>query len=651
LNARQVLVGMAIIVLSCVMAFAQDAADIRVWNGDVLAPYQDLLLPDAAEPLQPITIVGTRNGSFSGKVVLGSAKPIRRLRAEMGPLECGNHRIPVSAVQVRYPRYTRRGGWNSVAKAVTTFDTLEETAPKEIGLITKRMKPGYWDIGKVKFNHAYQPIWVTVTVPTDAAPGDYRSSLRITVVGAKPVVVPVKLKVCPWKLPDAENYETYVDFVQSPESVALRYEVPLWSDRHFKLMEKSLALLGRSGNRSVYIPLICETNFGHDQTMVRWIREGNGYRYDFTVMEKYLDMVEKHMGTPRNVVLYVWDIFLDGGDFTVKVDKKKGTRSSLAILGEEVQKDRFAHRGKGPRVTLLDPATGRTEKLWLPQYRDPKAHALWKPLLAELQERLNKRGLGEAVALGMAGDAVPAKPVIDFFKTHLPRAGWMIHTHGFYGGPKRLKQRGALTRHITIVFVFDRRAPRSRFYEWDGSTPGISFYPRGRPHNVPISDYRASAELNASGQLRGFGRVGADFWPVLKDKRGRRRGRISMGRFPKSRWRNLDIRQTLLEPGPEGALSTVRFEMTCEGIQESEARIFVESALVRKKISGELAKRCKRILDERDEAIGITNQGARARTKPDQKRKAYETFIANWQIRSEKLFDLAADVAKALERE
>ncbi|HUU43962.1 MAG TPA: glycoside hydrolase domain-containing protein, partial [Planctomycetota bacterium] len=630
-------------------AWAQQGAPppgVQVWNADILAPYRDFMPPDADGPLAPITIVGTRNGTFSGKVVLGSAGPIEGLRAEMSALECGNAKIPASATQVRYPRYMRYSGWQSVARAVAEFDALEKTPPKEVALITERMKPGYWDIGKVKFDHAWQPIWVTVSVPADAAPGDYRGNLKITVGDAKPFAVPVTLKVSGWRLPDPQDYVTFVEFMQSPESVALRYEVPLWSDQHFKLMEKSLKLLGRIGNRSVYIPLIAETNQGHDETMVRWIKDGEKYRYDFTVMEKYLDAVERNMGRPRNVVLYVWDIFLEGGSFELGDGKNK---TDLDFLSEEARQDRMSHRGKGPNVTLLDPPTGKLTRLTLPQYSDPKARALWKPLLDELRARLKKRGLEDAMTLGAACDAVPSKETVAFFTDLLPGTPWMEHTHGFYGGPQRLQAHGATIKYVAIVFFHTIPKTSSRFHEWTEGEPAVVYYPRGRPHNVPITDYRLTAEEYSSGKMRGFGRVGADFWPVLKDKRGRMVGRISQGRFPKSLWRNLDIRQTLLEPGPEGAISTVRFEMMCEGVQENEARLFVERALLSKKISGDLADRCREVLDERAEALKRYRTGA-ARNKSTTD-EAYLEYVASWQERSERLYRLAAEVAKALERE
>ncbi|HUW58849.1 MAG TPA: hypothetical protein VMZ92_19590, partial [Planctomycetota bacterium] len=101
---------------------------------------------------------------------------------------------------------------------------------------------------------------------------------------------------------------------------------------------------------------------------------------------------------------------------------------------------------------------------------------------------------------------------------------------------------------------------------------------------------------------------------------------------------------------PDGAISTVRFEMMCEGVQESEARIFVEGALLRKKIDGDLARRCQEVLTGRDEAMRKYHGTGKGNKGPSD--DSYTAYVkSGWQERSERLYNLAAEVAKALERE
>ncbi len=75
---------------------------LQVWPADPLAVDMDLDYGDPAEPLRAVTILGTRNGMFSGKLLVGSPKPIRGLKATAGDLVGQGGRIPAEAVRIRY---------------------------------------------------------------------------------------------------------------------------------------------------------------------------------------------------------------------------------------------------------------------------------------------------------------------------------------------------------------------------------------------------------------------------------------------------------------------------------------------------------------------------------------------------------------------
>ena len=100
--------------------------------------------------------------------------------------------------------------------------------------------------------------------------------------------------------------------------------------------------------------------------------------------------------------------------------------------------------------------------------------------------------------------------------------------------------------------------------------------------------------------------------------------------------------------------------MLREGVQECEARILIDQALLEGKITGGLKERCRRLLNERDRAMvkgfNIKN--------PDNYRanfvwycspaKAGEAGVlwhakSNWQKRSEDLFTAAGEVARKLD--
>ena len=134
--------------------------------------------------------------------------------------------------------------------------------------------------------------------------------MKVEAEGEKPVQVPIELRVADWSLPDTQDFRTWVDMIQCPDTLALEYNVPLWSEKHWELIAQSFKLIGETGSRTVYVPLIAHTNLGNEQSMVRWVKKGDKYDYDFSIMERYLDVAEKNMGKPKLVIFVVWDVYM-----------------------------------------------------------------------------------------------------------------------------------------------------------------------------------------------------------------------------------------------------------------------------------------------------------------------------------------------------
>ena len=578
----------------------------QVWNSNPVAADFDLDWGDPFEDLGPIRLVGARNGAFSGKVVAGSDGPIKGLRATVTDLSAatGRGRIPPGAIEVRYarPGEPESGANARYLAAVNRFRALDEHPPDEVPVAVKQKVP----VRKGRDNpwHTLEspdleptfgaacPVWVTVTVPKDTPPGDYRGTLTVTATGEKTVNVPVELTVCPWTLPDPRDWHTFAEVVQSPETLALAYDVPLWSDEHFRLIDRSLRLTAQSGMPSVYVPLICETNLGNAETMVRWIRNPDGtYRHDFTPMERYLDLVEKHRGKPQVVCFWMWDTFLE---------RTLGGRGDEKWNAGDVVKALKDAKGHGPDVTLLDPKTGKTSKMELPLYIDPKSETMWRPLADELMQRMKKRGWSDVAMLGCMCDYQPSKPAQANLARLFPGMKWVSHAHQL---PRKDLEVGC----AAVVFASYReyRDPvDGRRHGWKLPELELEF-PRPLRNWFQIAQFRLVNEINIASLFRGSARFGGDYFQVLADRRGRLQGTIA-GRFPKSHWHNLRIEVNFLEKGPGGAVSTADYEMFREGVQECEARIFVERALtdkaLRAKLGDETAARLQAVLDERARA-------------------------------------------------
>jgi hypothetical protein len=158
------------------------------------------------------------------------------------------------------------------------------------------------------------------------------------------------------------------------------------------------------------------------------------------------------------------------------------------------------------------------------------------------------------------------------------------------------------------------RVSGKRFYGWQCKT---DYHARNRGPTTPLTCWRTWIEAALVHNLSGRGRLGADFWPVLEGKdwknatatpdgknpAGREKKSNSIAaRYPESDWCQLNLdrgTETILAPGPKGAMPTENFEQLRQGIQECQARIFIEKALLAKKLAPDLEKRCQEMLDER----------------------------------------------------
>ncbi len=604
---------------------------VTLATGTVFAYAPDIFTPGLLRPVETepqdvqindpkcvMKIVGVRNGSFSGRIVIHQDYPVECPPVKMSELKMkeGDAVIPADAVQLRY------GDLFYSAQPNPKYDTLSLKPQEEKNVI-----------------HA---IWLVIQIPKDQAPGDYEGALDC---GDRKV--PVQLKVMEWVLPDPGDFVTFVDFIQSPESVALQYKVKLWSDEHFKYIGKSFEQMARVGCRAIYLYLCGHSNLGNEETIVRWIKKGEDdktFTHDFKPTEQYLDLFIEKIGKPEIVVLYVHENFQGGGHGRNEEQSSRGVKFSL--LDPE-----------SGEVTTADGPTWSRPNEAFPNYpADTKA--FWQPVIEGIHKRVTERGIPEkAIMYGISPDLKPAAKSIGLMREMAPYASWVDHGHGRGGslgageGKKKMP-----CGYTTVVWgAYHIRNPedgparfRSHIYGWANTRQYSGWFPRDIWRAGPIklpSINRMMAERNTAGGQNGFGRMSADFWFVLG--KGKRRGAIA-SRFKNSNWAQLNLRMApYLAPGPDGADNTYKYQMIVEGVQESEARIIIERALKEKdqraKLGEDMAKRLQELLDDRARAIVGCYGNKKTKKKGD-----FNSYIEGWQERSEKLYKAVMEVQTVL---
>jgi len=594
---------------------------IQVWVEDIHhRVYDREFYPPGKLPVNA-RIVGGRNGSYAVQIIVGTDRGLTGLRAAVGELRSARRgrAIPASASQVRYgvphpsstlvelgeykSEHGRFGIWGNEAAAILDRHgrlrpgASRKAAARELAAIQFLDHLSPRPPAEIAADSC-RPIWITVKVPADVPPGEYRGTITVRADGVPPVRLPLTVEVLDWRVPDPRHFVTVMALEQSPYGIARHYGVAPWTGRHFALMEKSFALLGAVSGDWLNVPILAYSEFGNglDSPVRITRRKDGGHTFDYRILDRYLDLAVKHWGVPAVIA------------FTVNHPGAAGSGPRIPPL----------------EVPVIDEATNKTVLLNVGRAMpEPERQRFWRALARSLHAHMKRRGLAKSMYWGLPWDGVADAALIARLKALTPGVPWARLSHGhlpdetfraagtLYGFPVGLRsRRGWSHRYIHLLY------PRNQ-----GSV--ITCFGNASPFT-----WRLMMDRALVAGARGICRVGADYWKRTW-LRGWK-GRLWMPGLPCN---------FLLWPGPDGAESSARFEILREGVQEAEARIVLEQALD-KLAPGDLKKRLAEALTRHSHDTMIVTP-----REPYVKLAEYAT---GWQARSRGLYGAAADAAKVI---
>jgi hypothetical protein len=590
-------------------------AGVQVWSDDIhrRAVNRDWGEPAAVGTPAVVRIVGTRNGVHSGMVVVGTAAALAGLSAQVSDLEQvgGAGKIPASAVQLRYglgtpldnlPRawaYGRREAYDDQALRLLAFHALDGCDYRGWGF--GRGSPNKEVAAEgakiALFDHltekppavvpaaSSQPVWVTVRVPRDAPAGQYCGTLAIQAGGA--LKVEVRLQVMDFLLPDGKDLATFTGLQSSPWSACAQYKCAPWSEDHWKHLERSVRMLGEVGNDLVILPLVTGGEANNDESLVPWVKKGDGYDYDWKNLDRYLDLVAKYWGKNSSVV---------------------------CELG-------WSNSGKGWAMTYRGVTTlegGQKSELKLPAADSDEWKKLFVPFAKAAAAHVKGKGF-EKLHWGWFYDSPNGVlAMAEALATECPGVGWARASHDGFRGQSFPK--GSTAANLDMVIrtgqePFTREGQPVSRQGW--KKPGAVLFPRiasaiqaAGVFETPMA-MRWMPENCLVNGVSGFGRIGADYWPPLVF----------------SNW-YAPFQTFLLYPGTDGAEGSARFEALREGLQEAEVRIQLEKA------GKDAAEPAKSVLDARIRALSAVPCG--------DGETAMSEYYGGWQERSWDLYAAAA---------
>lgn len=157
-----------------------------------------------------------------------------------------------------------------------------------------------------------QPVYIEIPVGKDAVAGTYGGKLKLYRHSRfdneeKFMEFTFTLTVKDVIVPDLKDSSFHLDLWQHNCNIARKHEVDYYGDRHFEILDgyvKSLADLGQkavtviaseipwSGQHCYRTPSYPSDLF--EYSMIRSSKTANGFTYDYSAMQKYIDLCQKH---------------------------------------------------------------------------------------------------------------------------------------------------------------------------------------------------------------------------------------------------------------------------------------------------------------------------------------------------------------------
>ena len=593
-------------------------AGVQVWVEDMHRRLMDVEYT-LSEKTGTARFTGAPNGTFTSQIVIGTDKALASVKLSPSALK-GPGTIPASALRVQGMR--ARPMWEyklmtggargsafdykkaqvATAARLASFRHLPEGLDPAGLSAEEKLKPAmdinfYDNItdepqSKVRAGRC-QAYWLRLRVPADAAPGKYTGSVVVSAEGMKPVTVPVEVEVCAWRIPDPKDFQTVVALEESPYGVAAQYKLKPWSNEHFTRVEQSMRLLGTVGNDWLIVPVIKYTEFGNkEDTVIKWTRKKDGaLSFDYTNLDRYIGLATKHWGRPSVIVFVV--MHGTGGKNPVTVD-------------------------------VLDEATGKTATISL-RNDQPHYRSAWNQFGVSLYSHMVRLGLARSMHWGLAWDSEGDSELPVLMSQATPGVYWASATHGHGAGVRHYYRAKSFIYKLGQLQVHSRMGWKRKDIMVVNARGGGTVTCISGASPGPI--WRVMPDRAITAGANGIGRIGVDSWQNTYLAGFRDRGFLPPG---------LSV-VSMFWPSKESVESSQRYEALREGIQETEARIFLEQQLDRKVLPAELDKKVRKVLFEHArETLYLPTGGPTV---------SICELSPGWQSRSRRLFNAAGEVA------
>ena len=183
-----------------------------------------------------------------------------------------------------------------VTKTIHPNGTDDNYIRIEQGLYPDILRPMYYG-GKFSFTpYATNSVWVEINIPKDMTAGIHSFAIELDGNDCGKCSCELEVEVIGAVLPEEDIYFTQWFHT---DCLANYYNVEVWSDKHFEIIENFARTARRNGINMLLTPIFTpplDTAVGGERrtTQLVGVEVVNGeYKFDFTLLDRWVDMLDR----------------------------------------------------------------------------------------------------------------------------------------------------------------------------------------------------------------------------------------------------------------------------------------------------------------------------------------------------------------------
>lgn len=321
--------------------FPRKFSEDELKENEALKDFQITNLPEASV----LELTAVKNEQISAQIALGSKKDISEVKINISNLKASNGKvINKENFQIRYVKYVpiqrarSEYDWSPKLETIIGEGVSGNMAPNIVGDPLLELKsiniPAY----------RAQPVWITFKVPKNTASGVYEGNITISSKPYNDVVYKVRLNVQKEELPEPKDFKFHLDLWLNPSAIADYYNLEHWSESHWEMISKYLKDYASRGGKNLATTITHEPwlkpwisnstrsqiAFGY-RSMVQWtLNEKGEWEFDYDVFDRYVSMATQ-IGIDEAINAFSMAPFKETKQKLHYFDKKSNAVKSLEL--------------------------------------------------------------------------------------------------------------------------------------------------------------------------------------------------------------------------------------------------------------------------------------------------------------------------------